>query len=112
MASTWQDISSRAKQKVLDDIPSEWKIPKDKFPADDVRDVTGIAASCGVLSEREIEITEANATVILGKVKGKEWKAEEVARAFCKRAAIAHQLVSVESIEEEREVDADVVILD
>lgn len=98
MASSWQDISTRAKQKVLDDIPSEWKIPKDKFPVDDVRDVTGIAASCGILSEKEIEITEANATGILEKVKGKQWKAEEVARAFCKRAAIAHQLVSMESV--------------
>lgn len=107
-SSTWQDISTRAKQKVLNDIPSEWKIPKEQFPADNVQDATEIAGSCGILDSKEIEITEANATVILEKVKGKKWKAEEVARAFCKRAAIAHQLVSVENVEGEGTVDADV----
>lgn len=98
MASTWQEISANAKQKVLDDIPSEWKIPTDKLPGDEVLDVTGIPAECGLLSEQELEITESFATEIVAKIAEGEWTAEDVTRAFCKRASIAHQLVKILSI--------------
>ena len=48
-----------------------------------------------MLSERELEITDAeDCTVILQKLQSKEWSACEVAVAFCKRAAIAQQLVN------------------
>lgn len=93
MSSQWQDISAKAKQKVLDDIPSEWRIPADILPGDEVLDVTGFPAQSGILSKLELEITESFATEIVAKVAKGEWTAEDVTRAFCKRAAIAHQLV-------------------
>lgn len=95
MASTWQEISTKAKQKVLDDIPSEWKIPTDQLPGNEVLDVTGIPAECGLLSKQELEITESFATDIVAKIAKGSWTAEDVARAFCKRASIAHQLVKM-----------------
>lgn len=91
--SKWEQISAKARQKVLDDIPAEWKIPQEKLPGDDIRDVTGAAASSGILSERELAITDSLATEIVAKVGTGEWKAEEVTVAFCKRAALAHQVV-------------------
>lgn len=91
--SKWEQISAKARQKVLDDIPAEWKIPQEKLPGDDIRDVTGVAASSGILSERELAITDSLATEIVAKVGAGEWKAEEVTVAFCKRAALAHQVV-------------------
>lgn len=91
--SKWEQISAKARQKVLDDIPAEWKIPQEKLPGDDIRDVTGVAASSGILSERELAITDSLATEIVAKVGTGEWKAEEVTVAFCKRAALAHQVV-------------------
>lgn len=93
MTSQWQDISTKAKQKVLDDIPSEWKIAADKLPGDDVLDVTEFPSQSGLLSELELEITESFATEILANIARGDWTAEDVTRAFCKRAAIAHQLV-------------------
>lgn len=99
MASQWKDISARAIQKVLDDIPLEWRVPANKLPGDDVLDVTGFPAQSGVLSDLELEITESFATEIVAKLAKGEWKAESVTIAFCKRAAIAHQLVLIYALE-------------
>jgi len=92
--ASWQEISAKAKQKVFDDIPAEWKIAQDKLPEGDVLDVTGLPTKCGILSEKEIDITESYATDIVAMIATGEWTAEDVTRAFCKRAAIAHQLTN------------------
>lgn len=89
----WKQISQKAIQKVLDDIPTEWTVAKDKLPGHDVVDVTGFPAKSGILDKQELEITESLATEIVARVASGEWKAEAVTVAFCKRAAIAHQLV-------------------
>lgn len=48
----------------------------------------------GVLSIEEITITETPAHAVLANIHALVWSAEEVTRAFCHRAAIAHQLVN------------------
>lgn len=93
MSSKWEQISAKARQKVLDDIPADWKIPEDKLPGGDVLDVTDVAASSGLLSEQELAITDSLATGIVANIANGDWKAEEVTVAFCKRAALAHQVV-------------------
>ena len=46
------------------------------------------------LSEKEIEITTGNDAVdIVNGIRKGTWSAEEVTTSFCKRAALAHQLV-------------------
>lgn len=48
----------------------------------------------GILNETECEITSKyDATALLEKLKAGVWTVEEVTVAFCKRAAVAHQLV-------------------
>lgn len=89
----WKDISAKAVEKLENAIPAEWRIPKDKLPAEDVLDVTDFPAKSGLLTQDDIEITESFATEIVAKLAKGEWSAENVTRAFCKRAAIAHQLV-------------------
>lgn len=90
----WKTISDKAKQILNDSIPSEWRIPKNKLPSDEQLDVTGVPASCGILSEQDLTITDSYADEIVKNIAAGKWKAEDVTRAFCKRAAIAHQLVS------------------
>lgn len=52
---------------------------------------------CGILTEAEIQITEGyDAVGLLGELALGKYRAEEVATAFCKRAAIAQQLVCVD----------------
>lgn len=90
---TWEDIGNRAQAKVWDSIPAEWLIPEDKMPPEGEADVTIFPYNSGMLTEHEIVITNVLASEIVQQVAKGEWKAESVARAFCKRAAIAHQLV-------------------
>jgi amidase len=90
---TWQEIGEKARARLDASIPSEWRIPKDKMPAAERADVMDVPFLSGLFSEREILITTSSATHIVDVVAKGEWKAQEVARAFCKRAAVAHQLV-------------------
>ncbi|KAF3006886.1 hypothetical protein E8E13_011058 [Curvularia kusanoi] len=56
-------------------------------------DVSGIPETCGLLTAREIEITENYSAVGLAKaIASKDLTAVEVATSFAKRAIIAHQL--------------------
>lgn len=54
-----------------------------------------IPLTCGLLNKTETRITsDHDATALLEKLADGIWSVEEVTVAFCKRAAIAHQLVS------------------
>jgi amidase len=90
---TWEEIGEKARARLDASIPLEWRIPENKMPAADQKDVMDVPFLSGLFSEREILITTSSATHIVDVVAKGEWKAQEVARAFCKRAAVAHQLV-------------------
>jgi amidase len=73
-------------------IRDEWKLSKKLTLGHNVLEVP---KTCGILNEREISITGDNDAVdIVKKIRKQEYTAEEVTVAFCKRAAIAQQLVS------------------
>jgi amidase len=101
----WKEISAKAQDILANSIPLEWRIPKDILPPPEQKDVTDFPAKCGLLTEAELAITDSYATEILEKIAAGEWKAEDVCRAFCKRAAVAQQVVSVDC--HCGEVDAD-----
>lgn len=90
---TWDQIGQQARARLDASIPSEWRISSDKLPPAEQTDVTDFPYKSGLFSEREIAITTSSATDIVKHIAGGEWKAEDVTRAFCKRAAITHQLV-------------------
>lgn len=72
-------------------IPKEWLLLANYHGTTDFMEVPSI---CGILDDVECKITSNHhATDILEKLRGGEWSAEQVTVAFCKRAAIAHQLV-------------------
>ena len=95
MATTngsWQDTARAKRDSVNNLIPEQWRL-KSIPSAEEQRDVTG-KYIWQFLSEREAEITETNAVDIAKNTTTGHWTAEEVTRAFCHRAALAHQLVS------------------
>lgn len=74
-------------------IPNDWRIEINSRPSG-CRNVFPVFGSAKILSTRELEITSAeDATYILKHIHEGSWSAEEVTIAFCKRAAVAHQLV-------------------
>src|ERR1700712_5167730 len=92
MAQDWQKTAKDKADQVLSLIPKEWRI-SDIPSAEEQRDVTG-AYIQQFLDKKEIEITETDAVGVVEKTTGGQWTAVEVAKAFCHRAAIAHQLVN------------------
>lgn len=96
---SWQAIAA-ARRKQLDLlIPKEWKLSEEfkaSLPADGRLIQADPARKSGILSETELDITESySAAQLLERLARSEVSSLAVTTAFCKRAAIAQQLVGV-----------------
>jgi amidase len=89
---SWQSIASAKNASLIDLIPPRWRINlSDVPPASRLRDFGDYI--CRFLNPQELEITNASSNAILAHIRSGEWGAADVTRAFCHRAAVAHQLV-------------------
>ncbi|RAH50283.1 putative general amidase [Aspergillus brunneoviolaceus CBS 621.78] len=104
---SYKDIS-HCKQLQLDaQIPHLWRLEVSQIPpgllstADSITNtsqyeainVMDIPRTCGLLTSDELLITEQyDVRSLLGAIRERKLTAKEVVHAFCKRAAIAHQL--------------------
>ncbi|KAL2799689.1 amidase signature domain-containing protein [Aspergillus keveii] len=98
--------AQRKQTQLWERIPQEWRLSPSQIPpgmhspAESVNNVQydrvnvlGIPRSCGLLSAKELEITESwGVKGLLGQIHSQKLTSEEVIGAFCKRAAIAHQI--------------------
>ncbi|RMY04753.1 hypothetical protein D0866_15293 [Hortaea werneckii] len=95
MPETWQEIAARKQRERADRIPSLWKLPPAHIPAESRTNVLSVPRECGLLSEQELNITENyDASALVSALSSGKLKAVDVTTAFCKRAAIAHQLTN------------------
>ncbi|RHZ62322.1 putative general amidase [Aspergillus thermomutatus] len=112
MTISYTAVSQRKLAELDARIPSEWRLSDSQIPpgmlspAESVTNVKqyervnvmDVPRTCGLLSGRELEITEEyDARALLRAIADKRLTAEEVTTAFCKtkamqRAAVAHQL--------------------
>jgi hypothetical protein len=91
MATNWEALGAQKREAITAAIPKEWIIPS--IPTvEEVKDITGSYIQ-QFLSPKEVEITETDAVAIVQSTTSGVWSAVEVAKAFCHRAALAHQLV-------------------
>ena len=75
-------------------IPKEWRLPS-LPPKESGADALHLIRAAGILSQKEMDITETtDAELLLKKLASKELSSVEVTTAFCKRAALAHQLTN------------------
>lgn len=88
---SWQNIAKEAQAQVLKSIPHHWRLDPEKYTS--LKDVTGVPTTCGILNDKQVEITNTTATEIVKRIEAREWKAVQVLESFAARAAIAHQLV-------------------
>lgn len=95
---TWETVASTYRSETTAKIPKDWLLPSSvtsSFSETSVQNVLDIPRTCGILTEEEIEITEKYDAITLARLLGEGIvKSVDVTRAFCKRAAIAQQLVS------------------
>lgn len=95
MPEKWQDIAARKQRERADRIPFQWKLSPAHIPAESRTNVLSVPRECGLLSEQELNITENHdASALVAALSSGKLKAVDVTTAFCKRAAIAHQLTN------------------
>lgn len=85
-ASTWESIRERKQEERESRIPTEWRLPAHLLPHDlELLNVMDVPRKCGLLSPRQLEITEDHdATSLAAAIKAGKFKSVEVAEAFCK----------------------------
>lgn len=87
----WIAIAERKRAERQSKIPSAWLLSKPPSPS--TLDVRSIPRTSGILTPQELSITENyDATCLADAIRSHKLTAEEVAIAFCKRAAIAQQV--------------------
>ncbi|KAH8705769.1 amidase [Talaromyces proteolyticus] len=93
---SWEIIAEEKRLQCYQQIPPEWRLPShytDRVTDTSVWDVRDVPRTCGILSTREVEITENfDAVALVAAIRECKFTSEEVAIAFCKRAAVAGQL--------------------
>lgn len=90
--SDWKQIGKDKADSVLSLIPKEWRIEKIPSPQEQPDITNGYIQQ--FLDDKEVQITESDAVEIVKNTSTGKWTAVEVAKAFCHRAALAHQLLN------------------
>lgn len=89
----WLELCNNKQAERERSIPAEWRIPASRLTTEK-KNLLDVPATCGILTEEEIKITsQFKAIELLEQIKSGKLSSETVTIAFCKRAAIAQQLV-------------------
>ncbi|EEQ34981.1 putative amidase [Microsporum canis] len=90
----WEEKAAVKRAVTLAKIPAEWRLTKEQIK--DAKSQRQIAGGYfqGFLTDEEKKITSEESTGIVDKIQSKEYSALQVAKAYCKAAAIAHQMTS------------------
>jgi len=90
-AKSYLDIAQVKQEQRQKCIPKAWLLSQDQLQT---RDILSLPEHCGILTTYELHITQHyDAVDIVNRIASGELSAREVAVAFCKRAAIAQQVV-------------------
>ncbi|OQE46057.1 hypothetical protein PENCOP_c001G00628 [Penicillium coprophilum] len=104
----YKAIAQRKQAELAAAIPAEWRLPAHLIPdgmlsiSDSITvgpksykrvGVMDIPRTCGIITPKELEITEKyDVRGLVAEMTEGRLKAEDVVRGFCKRAAVTHQL--------------------
>ncbi|KAI1735431.1 amidase signature domain-containing protein [Xylaria scruposa] len=91
-SSSWEAKAAAKKEDTLNKIPASWRLShEDLAKAEKQRDLTGSFIQ-QFLEADEIAITSKDSVQLVGEIKDGKLTAVQVTNAFCKTAAIAHQI--------------------
>lgn len=88
---SWQKVAEVQRKAIAESIPSKWVL---QAKIDDLKDVRKVPATCGLLTPKQLEITERSTVALLKDLASGLLSSVEVTEAFCGRAAVAQQCVS------------------
>jgi amidase len=87
----WKHKAALKREAQFDSIPPEWRLPELKSTP---KNTYEYLKTSGILTARELEITETtSAPALLSQLASGTLSAVDVTTAFCKRAALSHQLI-------------------
>ncbi|KAF2811783.1 amidase [Mytilinidion resinicola] len=96
--SDWRALAASKRESVAAKIPAEWRLPKSftsQFTQTSRISVLDVPRKSGLLNDRELELTENyDATALVELMVAGKATSYEVTTAFCKRAAIAQQVIN------------------
>ncbi|KAH6683332.1 putative fatty-acid amide hydrolase [Halenospora varia] len=92
-AKDWPSIAATARES-REQYLAKWLPNPELIPHPLPFNVRSLPLTCGVLTERQIAITESTPRHILSNISRGHWAAEEVLVAFCYRAGFAHLLTN------------------
>ncbi|RDA90709.1 hypothetical protein CP533_4948 [Ophiocordyceps camponoti-saundersi (nom. inval.)] len=92
--SSWQQTAAAKREALSASIPSEWRVPASKLPPAGQDCVLDWPTTSGWLTAAEAALTSLSASELVVKLASGAITSEDVTKAFCKRAAAAHQLVN------------------
>jgi hypothetical protein len=79
----WQSVSWQKKDQQFASIPSQWRLPQS--PPASVTNYLNIPRECGLLTEKEVDITEHyDATGLAQAIRERTFTCVDVTTAFCK----------------------------
>jgi amidase len=90
----WSIIANRRRELILSKIPAEWLVGATETA---VSSVMHMPETSGIMTAEELAITELLAADLVKAIRDRTYTAMAVTIAFCKRAAIAHHIVRLES---------------
>ncbi|CAF1328623.1 unnamed protein product [Adineta steineri] len=89
---SWEEKARQKRTALHDLIPQEWKL-SESIIKDPPKNLTIVPSQCGILSTLDLEIPEIdNIEELAQQIAQGKYSAIQVTQAYCKRAAIAHQL--------------------
>lgn len=88
----WEEVAAEKHARIKASIPKEWRVNLEDpaFQGDSYMDAP---AKSGILTTEELKITESSATELVDQMAEGKLSSVAVTTAFCKRAALATQLV-------------------
>jgi amidase len=84
----WRNRAETYKASVLSSIPTAWRLPSSFKATTDVRHAAEVS---GILTPAEVKLLARDATTLAADIASGKFSAVEVATAYCKSAAVAHQ---------------------
>ena len=87
----WQEKAAAEKARIDESIPSEWRLKNSDALAFNLE----LPTKSGLLTGDELAITESSAVDLVAKLSQGALTSVAVTTAFCKRAALAQQLVNL-----------------
>jgi amidase len=91
MAISWEKTAEDKRNRIFQSIPEEWRIESGISHGDSVMEYPKISR---IMTDVELTITESSAVDLVAQMAAGQLTSVAVTTAFCKRAALAHQLVS------------------